>query len=48
MENRMREALGIRTELKGSRKKGKIILQYYSEDELERLYQLLEKLEELG
>ena len=48
MENRMREALGIRTELKGSRKKGKIILQYYSEDELERLYQILEKLEELG
>ena len=46
MENRMRETLGLRTVLKGSRKKGKIILQYYSEEELERLYQYLERLEE--
>ena len=46
MENRMREALGLRTQLKGTRKRGKIILQYYSEDELDRLYQCLEKLEE--
>ena len=45
MENRLRETFGLRTELKGSRKKGKIILQYYSEDELDRLYQCLEKLE---
>ncbi len=45
MENRMRETLGLRTVLKGSRKKGKIILQYYSEEELERLYQCLERLE---
>ena len=46
MENRMRETFGLRTQLKGTRKRGKIILQYYSEDELERLYQCLEKLEE--
>ncbi len=46
MENRLRETLGLRTELKGTRKRGKIVLQYYSEDELDRLYQCLEKLEE--
>ena len=45
MENRLRETLGLRTELKGTRKRGKIVLQYYSEDELDRLYQCLEKLE---
>ena len=45
MENRLRETFGLRTQLKGSRKRGRIILQYYSEDELERLYQCLEKLE---
>ena len=45
MENRMRETFGLRTQLKGNRKHGKIILQYYSEDELERLYQCLERLE---
>ena len=47
MENRMRDALGVRTTVKGSRKKGKIILQYYTEDELERIYQCMEKLEEI-
>ena len=46
MENRMQETFGLRTQLRGTRKRGKIILQYYSEDELERLYQCLEKLEE--
>ncbi len=45
MENRLRETFGLRTQLKGSRKRGKIILQYYSEDELDRLYQCLERLE---
>ena len=45
MQNRMQETVGLRTQLKGSRKRGKIILQYYSEDELERLYQCLERLE---
>ena len=45
MQNRMQETLGLRTVLKGNRKHGKIILQYYSEEELERLYQCLERLE---
>lgn len=45
METRMRDALGVRTIVKGNRKHGKIILQYYNEDELERLYQCMEWLE---
>ena len=45
MESRMQRTFGLRTRLQGSRKKGKIILQYYSEDELEQLYQCLERLE---
>ena len=48
MENRMRETFGLRTTFKGNRKHGKIILQYYNEDELERLYVCLEKLNEGG
>ena len=46
MENRLQETFGLRTQLKGSRKRGRIILQYYSEEELDRLYQCLEKLEQ--
>lgn len=45
MESRLQSAFGLRTQLTGSRKKGKIVLQYYSEDELEQLYQCLERLE---
>ena len=48
MENRMRETLGLRTTFRGNRKHGKIILQYYNEDELEQLYQCLETLERRG
>ena len=48
METRMRETFGLRTTFRGNRKHGKIILQYYNEDELERLYQCLEKLREGG
>ncbi len=48
MENKMREALGVRTVIKGNRKHGKITLQYYNEEELERLYQCMEWLEEKG
>ena len=47
MENRMRETFGLRTTFKGNCKRGKIILQYESEDDLERLYQCLERLEKL-
>lgn len=46
MENRMRETMGVRAQIKGNRKHGKIILQYYNEDELEQIYQCLERLEE--
>lgn len=48
MENKMREALGVRTVIRGNRKHGKITLQYYNEEELERLYQCMEWLEEKG
>lgn len=44
LEGRMREVLGVRTTFTGNAKKGKIILQYYSAEELERLYQALERL----
>ena len=42
MEERMRETLGVRAAIQGNRKRGRITLQYYSEDELERLYRWLE------
>lgn len=45
MENRLQTALGVRTKIQGSRKKGKIILEYYSAEELDRLYQCMEMLE---
>lgn len=45
MESRLRDAFGVRTQIRGNRKHGKIILQYYNEDELERLYQCMEALE---
>ena len=47
MENRMRAAFGLRAEIKGNHKKGKIILQYYSQEELERLYQCMEMMENM-
>ena len=48
MESRLRDAFGVRTQIRGNRKHGKIILQYYNEDELERLYQYMEALEGKG
>ena len=48
MESRLRDAFGVRTQIRGNRKHGKIILQYYNEDELERLYQCMEALEGKG
>lgn len=47
LEGRVRETLGMRTTLSGNAKKGKIVLQYYSQEELERLYEVLEKLDTL-
>ena len=45
LEGRFRETFGVRATLNGSLKKGKIVLQYYSRDELEHLYELLQRLE---
>ena len=45
LENRVRETFGIRATLTGSAKKGKIVLQYYSQEELEHLSDLLGRLE---
>ncbi len=44
LQNRILETLGVRTTFTGSLKRGRIILQYYSADELERLYEALAKL----
>lgn len=46
MENRLRDVVGVRTQIRGNRKHGKIILQYTNEDELERIYLCMEQLEE--
>ena len=48
LEGRVQETLGLRATLSGNAKKGRIVLQYYSQEELERLYELLEKLREQG
>lgn len=47
LEGRVRETLGMRATLSGNAKKGKIVLQYYSQEELERLYEVLEKFDTL-
>ena len=47
LEGRVRETLGMCATLSGNAKKGKIVLQYYSQEELERLYEVLEKLDTL-
>jgi len=46
LETLCREAFGMRATLTGTAKKGKIVLQYYSQDELERLNELLQQLQE--
>ena len=45
MENRLRDVIGVRTVIQGSRNRGKITLQYGSEAELERIYQWMENME---
>ena len=47
LEGRVRETLGMRATLSGNAKKRKFVLQYYSQEELERLYEVLEKLDTL-
>ncbi len=44
LETLCRETFGLRATLTGSAKKGKIVLQYYSQDELERLNEVLQSL----
>jgi len=44
LENTLRETFGVRATLTGNRKKGKILLQYYSAEELDQIYELLQRL----
>ena len=46
MCERLQHVLGVHTTLRGSLKKGKIVLQYNSAEELEALYELMERLEQ--
>ena len=46
LEGRFRQTMGVRATLSGNMKKGKIVLQYYSREELEHLNDLLTRLEE--
>ena len=43
LEDRLREATGMRAVLTGSEKKGRIVLSYSTPEELEQLYQLTER-----
>lgn len=44
LQNSMREALGLKTVLQGTEKRGKIILSYSSAEELEHLYEAIGRL----
>ena len=46
LERRIRECMGVRATLTGTEKKGRIVLQYYSREELERLSELLDRMEQ--
>lgn len=46
MEDMLRETLGVRAAISGTRKKGKITLTYYTPEELDRLYDLLDQLKQ--
>jgi ParB family transcriptional regulator, chromosome partitioning protein len=45
MQERLQNVLGVRASLRGSLKKGRIILQYDSAEELEAIYEAMERLE---
>ena len=45
MRERLQNVLGVRTMLRGNLKKGKIVLQYTSAEELEMIYEAMERLE---
>ena len=44
LQSNMREALGLKTTLTGTEKKGKITLAYHSAEELEHLYEVISRL----
>ena len=44
LEGRIRETMGVRATLTGSEKKGRIVLQYYSREELEHLSELIARM----
>lgn len=44
LEEDIRVALGVRATISGTPKKGRIVLQYYSQDELETLYEAIERI----
>ncbi|MBR6030308.1 MAG: ParB/RepB/Spo0J family partition protein [Clostridia bacterium] len=46
LEDRLREATGMRAVLTGSEKKGRIVLTYYSREELDQLCELMNRLAE--
>lgn len=45
MRERLQQVLGVRTTLRGNLKKGKIVLQYNTAEELEAIYEAMERLE---
>ena len=47
VEDKLLEALGTKVEVKGNLKKGKLVIPYASQSDLERLYRLLGKSEDL-
>jgi len=46
MRERLQNVLGVRASLRGSLKKGRIVLQYNSAEELEQIYEAMERLEQ--
>ncbi len=48
MRRRLENVIGVRTTFTGNLKKGKIVLQYSSQDELEAIYDIMAQLEQQG
>lgn len=44
LEDNLRDSLGLRAKITGNLKKGRIVLQYSSEDELESFYEMIERM----
>ena len=45
MRARLQSAIGVRTQLRGNLKRGRVILQYSTAEELEAIYAAMERLE---